>query len=179
MFKSFHDQILDLDLPPPKNHGRFHILTPEKKIISVDNMICSAGAESLLKMMFRGTTADVSVGGNFYIGICGSAAAFADTLASISTEPTVTNGYARIALTRDATGFPTIATVNGIWRALSKSITFTASGGAFSQNLVRIFLSNVASGTSGILYAYSGALINAITIADGQSYQITYEFYLN
>lgn len=175
-----HADILALALPIPECHGRFHIQNVETgEHQYVDNIITTEGAQAFLKMMFQAYNTDVSAGGNFYLGICGASVAFADTLASIVTEPSGTGGYARIAITRDGTGFPTIATVNGIWRALSKSITWTASVSAYDHNLVRVFLCNVASGTSGKLFAYSGALASAIPIVAGASYQATYEFYLN
>lgn len=180
-FKLFTaSDILNLPLPVPKCHGRFHIQNVQTgEYQYVDNQLTTEGAQAFLKMIFNGATTDVTVGGNFYLGICGSSAAFTDTLASIATEPSAAGAYARIAVTRDATGFPTIATVNSVWRALSKAITFTAIGAGFDQNLVRLFLCNVASGTGGKLFAYSGALTSAITISIGQSYQVTYEFYLN
>lgn len=158
--------------------GRFHIYKDKKLLETVENQICTAGAESFLKMMWRGTTTDVAVGANFYAGICGSHAAVADTLADVLLEPSGAGGYARQAFSRDATGVPTIGTVNSIWRAKTKNLTFSASGAAISQPLTRLFISNAASGTVGILFAYSGALVSPITIADGQSYQVAYEFYL-
>lgn len=142
-------------------------------------MLCSDGIESFLKMMMRGTTSDVSVAGDYYVGICGAAATAADTLASVAGEPDATGGYARQPVTRDGTGWPTIAKINGIWRALSQTITWTATGGDFSQAVNRLFLTNAASGTTGKLYGYSAALATPVSIPDGKSYQANFELYLN
>lgn len=161
--------------------GQFTISDPRGKEpdIILPNQLISEGIESFLKMMMRGTTTDVSVGGNFYLGICGSTIDDDETLATLPGEPTVTNGYARNAISRDATGWPTIGQVNGVWRALSKSVTFSASGGSFSETWYRCFLCNVSSGTSGLLYAVSAARDTPLLLTSGLSRVVTYELYLD
>jgi hypothetical protein len=169
-----------MELPEPKDHGRFLIFDSEGKLIeAVDNTLTDEGREEYLKMMFQASTSVVSAGGNFYLGLCGLSVTDADTLASIAGEPTATNGYARVACTRDATGFPTVSQVNGVWRAQSKPLTFAASGGNFSTSVRRCFLCNAASGSTGKLFGYGGALTSALQINNGQSYSIQYEFYLD
>lgn len=158
--------------------GQFTVHLPEGDLI-VPNQVVSEGIESFLKMIFNASTADVAGAGNFYIGICGSTVSSADTLASISNEPSASGGYARQAVTRDATGWPTISKVNGIWRAKSAIVNFAATGADYSQTLTRLFLTNAASGAVGKLFAYSAALLSPFTITDGSSYPASYEFFLD
>ena len=140
-------------------------------------MLTYEGEEALGQILFQGDNAIVAAGGNFYLGLCNQIPDKNDTLVDITTEPTVTNGYARIAIPRSAAGFPTIDVVNGETRILSLLRTFTASGGDFSSSFTRAFLCNVASGSTGILFGFSGALPTALLIEDGQSKDLRWEFY--
>lgn len=140
-------------------------------------MITTVGEQDILKILFQGDNIIVPAAGNFYLGLCNQVPAKGDTLASITTEPSVANGYARIALSRDTTGFPTIEQVNGETRIVSKVVTFTAAGGAFDKSFTRAFLCNAASGNVGELIAYSGAYASPILLADTQSQQMKFEFY--
>jgi len=58
-------------------------------------------------------------------------------------------GYARIALARNTTDWPTLALDSGDYQATSKTITFTNSGGSAWTAADYLFLTNAASGTSG------------------------------
>lgn len=145
----------------------------------VDNMITTEGATQFLQMLLQGDASVIAAGGNFYVGLCGNTVAVADTMASIIGEPTVTNGYARAACTRDTTGFPTIGAVNTVIRAQSKGLAFSAAGGNFSTSFQRLFLCSSAAGAGGKLYAYSGALTIAYTVVNGTSYVARYELYIN
>ncbi len=140
-------------------------------------MITTVGEQDILKILFQGDNIIVPAAGNFYLGLCNQIPAKGDTLASISTEPAVANGYARIALTRDTTGFPIIEQVNNETRIVSKVVTFTAAGGNFSTSFTRAFLCNASAGNVGELIAYSGAYASPIVLLDGQSQQLKFEFY--
>ena len=140
-------------------------------------MITYEGEQSLLEMLFQGDNIIVPAAGNFYLGLCNQTPDKNDTLADISTEPTVANGYARQAISRDVTGFPTIEQVNNETRVVSLVINFTAAGGAFDASFTRAFLCNVSAGSAGILLAYSGAYSSPILLADGQTQQVKFEFY--
>jgi hypothetical protein len=158
--------------------GRFIITDKQGKEIILPNMIVDEGITSFLKMMMQASTADIIVGGNFYVGICGNTTPETDwVLTDIAGEPSAAGGYARQAVARSAVGWPTIGAVNTLIRAQSVDITFAASGAAYDASLYRLFLCNVASGTAGKLYAVSKALTTAITIGDGQSYTVKYELY--
>jgi len=141
-------------------------------------MITTEGEEALLEALFQGVDTNfAAAGGNLYLGLCNQTPDKADTMLDISTEPTVANGYAREAIARNITGFPTIEQVNGESRIVSLVLTFAASGGAFSTSFTRAFLTTSASGSTGTLLAYSGAYATPILLADGQSQQIKFEFY--
>lgn len=141
-------------------------------------MITDLGGESLLKMILRGTTTDVAVGGNFYLGLCNHIPSDGDVLSSIVGEPTAAGGYARKAIERDATGFPTISAVNGVFRGRSKTVTWTPSGANFSGPVTRAFLCNAASGTVGLLFSFSGPLFASLTMLDGVPYPVVYDLYV-
>lgn len=149
--------------------------TPFEQVLP--NLVTNEGEESFLKMLFRADVADVSSGGNFYLGLCLNGPAETDELTNL-TEPTTAGGYARQAVTRDASGWPTLDEVNGVKRIATGTITFSASGANFSTAINRVFLCNVASGTSGILFAYGGQFTNSITVQDGESLPVQYRFYL-
>lgn len=158
-----------------KMHGRF--ILPSLGLV-LPNMVVDAGEESFLKMIFRADVTDVASGGNFYIGLVKDTPAETDTLATLTGEPSATNGYARIAVERDATGWPTIDQPTTSFRAVSKEVLFQASGGPIGP-FTRIFLCNAASGTSGILFAVSAALPADRYIVDGEGFPVRYEFYLD
>lgn len=166
-------------------HGRFifsqndkdGILIPES-VQKIRNTIVDEGEDEFLKMIMRADLSTIAAGGNWYLGLCNQVPAETDVLADIVTEPTFTNGYARSIITRDATGFPTLDRVNGVGVIRSTVEVFTASGGPFSAAISRAFLSDVASG-AGILFAYSGALTTAITLADTESINVQYELFLD
>ena len=159
--------------------GQFKFWPGTPRELIIPNMIVDEGEESFLKMLMQGDVADVALGGDFYVGLCADSPVEADTLSDIATEPSSTGGYARIALSRDATGFPTIDQVGGVYRAQSKTITFTASGVDFDTAIDRAFLCNVASGTAGVLFAYSGALPSTRIITVGTPLPMQYEIYLD
>ena len=160
-----------------KMHGQYRFFLPESRggEIVIPNTIVDEGEEAFLKQLFQ----DVTLGTDFYVGLCNQTPVETDTLAAITTEPTVTNGYARIQLTRNAVDWPGVDSVNGVKRISSKQITFTASGGPFSADFTRAFLCDVASGSVGTLFSYSGPLADAILLADGDPFPMQYEFFLD
>lgn len=141
-------------------------------------MIPTLGEEAMLQALFQGVDTNfVAAGANLYLGLCNQTPDKADDMTDISTEPTVANGYARKAIARNTTGFPTIEQVNGESRIVSLVVTFTASGGDFDASFTRAFLCTSASGSTGTLLAYSGAYATPILLADGVSQQMKFEFY--
>lgn len=157
-----------------------YVITDRKtgERITVKNRITTEGKTAFLKMLLRDDATYVAAGGNFYIGLCDQVPALADTLADLSSEPSAAGGYARAAITRDSSGWPTLEAALEDMVLRSAVITFTASGADFDMPFSRLFMCDVASGTSGTLFSYSGALTTPITILDGESKDVQYELYL-
>lgn len=157
---------------------RFFAGTPDEVVLP--NNLIAEGEKDFLKMIFNDDHSVVAGGGSFYLGLMGATFdKVTSTLATITGEPSAAGGYARISITRDATGFPTFTQVNGVWKAVSKQVSFTATGADFSVSWSRVFLCTVASGTSGHLLSVSNAYTTPITILNGVSFPIVYEFYAN
>ena len=141
-------------------------------------MLTQVGKDALLKMAFQGDNTIIAAGANFYLGLCNQIPVADDILADITTEPLVANGYARKAIARNTTGFPTVEIVNGETRILSLVVDFAAAGGDFSASFNRAFICSAASGSVGTLFGYSGAYATPILLADGQNQQMKFEFHL-
>jgi len=154
--------------------GQYRFFLPNQEII-VPNTITDEGEEAFLKQLFQ----NVALSASLYVGLCNQTPAETDVLADLTTEPSVTNGYARELLTRNAVDWPGVDSVNGVKRIASKQITFTASGGDFSTDFTRAFLCDAASGSVGTLFSYSGPLSAAILLLDGVSFDMQYEFFLD
>ena len=144
--------------------------------IIVPNIVPNVGEEAFIKMIAQADTAVVTAGGNFYMGLCTNTNVGPTAILSDLSEMSG-GGYARKAIERNTTGFPTIDSTNGIYRAASKTVNFAASGADIGP-FTRAFLCNVASGTVGTLLAISGELPAAVTIADGNNQDMTYELFL-
>ena len=143
----------------------------------IPNQITLEGAEALLKMALQAATGDVAAGGNFYVGLCRMVAEplITYTMTDVSNEPTSAGGYARQATTRDATGWPTLLTVNNVKLIRTKTLTFTASGADFDEAHNRLFLTDELTGTAGVLYAISGKRAVNQDILDGTSLDAFYQ----
>jgi hypothetical protein len=106
------------------------------------NILHNQGEEYMLNALFKTTV--VSVPTFYYLGLDNRATLSADdTIASLQGEPT-TNGYSRQAVS-SATGF-TIEEVDGVSRATSLIVSFTASGGSWGP-VSNLFLSNTINNT--------------------------------
>lgn len=157
--------------------GGFRLWAKGKELF-VPNLITNEGVVAYLKMIGRDTQTDIASGGDFYLGLCGNVNDPTATLASLTGEPAVANGYSRKAITRDAAGWPTLDTLNGVNRICTAIKSFTASGGDFSAAFRRAFLCNVSAGSSGLLLGISGPLEATLLIEDGETVDMRYELYL-
>lgn len=111
------------------------------------NALADEGEEIMLDVFFRGASLPAS----HYVGLVAGSPAETTTLATM-TEVSGT-GYARIALAKNSTDWPTLALDTGDFQAVSLGKVFTASGtwtGATNS-----FLTGAASGTSGDFIAYA------------------------
>lgn len=140
--------------------------------LGLKNILHDEGEEALLSAYFA--TAMSGFGpppANLYLGLDARVTlAEADTLLSLSGEPAVF-GYARKALSTAGTGLSGqdfyINQPAAYYRADSKVVTFTASGGAWPA-VTKLFLCTVLSGTAGKLIS-SLALSTSRTLQDGDS----------
>lgn len=164
--------------------GRFHILEHQHLPINVvpqelENTVTDEGELEYLKMIFQAAESLIASGGNFYMGLTSVTPADNVTLSgAAAAEPTVSGGYARIAIARDNVGWPTTNQNNGVTSIQSKVATFIASGAAFSTAITRLFLTDTLSGASGTLLSISSAFVSGITVADGDTLPVSYESYL-
>lgn len=138
-------------------------------------MITQEAEQAFLQMLMQGSTSIVTAGSHFYIGLCDNDPAKDDDLTDVSELDTVF-GYARQGAVRNATDW-VISLVNGVYRARSAVLTFTAAGGDW-QPFRRAFLTNVDSGTVGKLLAYSAPLPADVMLLDGISFTMQFPFYM-
>ena len=145
----------------------------------IPNQITVEGEETFLKMITRADVADVASGGNFFLGLTGLSVANTNTLTQVAVaEPTVTNNYSRKPITRNAAGFTDISQVNGIFRAQSAVVNFTATPGNYSTSIYRLFLCNVVSGTVGKLFSVSAPLLTPRLITPTTPYSVAFELWM-
>lgn len=140
-------------------------------------MLTTTGKQIFGKMVAQGDNSIIAPAGNFYIGACKQIPDVGDVLTTITTEPNFVNGYARVPISRDATGFPTVDTVNGAVRILSKALAFSAVGADFDKVFDRLFICDVATGFVGNLIGYSGAYSADILVQDGTTFDFKFELY--
>lgn len=127
------------------------------------NMTHDLGEQFLLQVCFD---EQASVPASYYIALDNRASlAEADVIATMETDESSGNGYARVAIASDDTDW-TVSKPNGDYQALSKTVTFTADGGAIGPEL-NLSLVTVAAG-AGVLIS-SKALSQSRTLADGES----------
>jgi len=128
------------------------------------NIFHDAGEEWLCKVAF---SEEAAVPASFYLGLDNRATPTeADTLNDLSGEPTG-NGYARQAIASDGVDWTVQQDAgSGDWEAQSKTVTFTASGGAIGP-VQQMFLATTSDNT-GVLIC-TRPLSQSRTLADGES----------
>lgn len=124
----------------------------------VPNNITTAGCQAILAAFARGTAPI------FHVGLC-SAVYEPDLEIQDITEPTLAvNGYARLAVTRDAVGWPSDGVVNDEAFIESLDLVWEATGGDFDEPVTRMFLTPEAVATAGVIYCLSGPLPEEFTV---------------
>lgn len=139
------------------------------------NGLQDEGEENLLDAYFRNQNAPTT----FYLGlghISGSpdVPADSDTLATINEISG--DGYARVEITRDTNGFPTLSQdgATGDWYVSSKTCAFTNTGSVDWDSVDYIFLTDVASGTSGKLLVTAAASASKV-VSPGDELDANFE----
>jgi len=140
------------------------------------NTLSRVADQRMLEYQFRGGAAP---GASYYIGLADATNPCSitkiDATATAWTGEPVGNGYARVAVSKDATGWPTSAAATNDWHIVSKVVTFTSTGTIGPVNCA--LLSDVASGTTGDWHAWV-ALSQARTMANGESLDVSMDITL-
>ena len=124
----------------------------------IPNNVTIFGAQSILAGFARNTVP------TFFVGLCNAVYEPDLTLADIE-EPTIgVNGYARIPLSRDITGWPSDGLVNNEAYIESLTLVWEAVGGAFDKAVTRMFITPVESALVGALFCLSAPLPEELEI---------------
>ena len=124
----------------------------------IPNNVTIFGAQSILQGFARNTVP------TFWVGLCNAVYEPDLTLADIE-EPTIaTNGYARLPISRDSTGWPGDGLVNNEPYIESLNLVWAATGGAFDKAVTRMFITPEESALVGDIFCLSGALPDELTI---------------
>lgn len=151
--------------------GEFHLTAYDsegKEIWSevAPNSLADEGEQMLLDVALRGGTAPTQ----YFLRLFNDTPIETDTLAALTGQPS-TNGYAAQLVERSAVGWPTLALDSGDFQAVSKEVTFTASGGSWGP--VSHCVLATSSDNTGKLISFA-ALSQARTLAAGETLRITY-----
>ena len=121
------------------------------------NSLTNRGEQFLLEIALRGGSAITAL----RFGLTNAALTPTSVLTDAeASEPAVANGYARVLVTKDGTGWPTSALNAGAWMLTSLDIVWTASGGAIPDvgatppTFARVFLADGAVGVGTLLIGY-------------------------
>lgn len=161
-----------LGIQQPAFHSYFHFQHRDAngKVIweeFIHNVVHDEGEQYILEVVF---TEIQSPPFNYYIGLDNRVGiSEADNLGSLVDEPTGINGYARQDVRSDDTGF-TVAQVGGAYQALTKVVTFTATGGSWGP-VDKAFLTTTI-GAGGKLIC-TAALSEDRTLIDGETLDVS------
>ena len=134
------------------------------------NALANEGEYSILDSYLRAGTAPTT----FYFRLYNATPTLTSTLSTLaSSEPATANGYAPASqsITRDATGWPTLSLVSSHYKATSKNVVITASGGTVGP--VTYAAIATSSDNTGKLVAYA-ALSATRTLQSGDSLTLSY-----
>jgi hypothetical protein len=129
------------------------------------NGLMDEGENLMLDVFFRNATAPSS----FYLGLGnnGGTPGVPNETATLSSITEVSGtGYARQTIERSSIGFPILQkdTNTGDWEVISKDVTFTNTGTSNWTAADYLFLTDVASGTSGKLIATVATSISRVLV---------------
>lgn len=125
------------------------------------NALADEGEFFVLDVALRGALKAT----NFYLGLVNDTPIETDALTDLTGEPSG-NGYSRQTIESSNVGWPTLALDGGDYKATSKTVTFTASGGTIGP-VTYAFLATSTDNT-GKLMTYV-VLSTPRTLADGES----------
>lgn len=146
-----------------------------KNGLVIPNNVTKFGCETILTTAMR----DAAV--TFYVGLC-SAVYDPELQIEDMDEPTIgVNGYARQALARNSTDWPTLSELNDEAFLESKELVWAAVGGEFSEAITRMFITTTLAGVTGDVFALSAALPDELIIdedTDLADRTFTYRLYM-
>lgn len=124
----------------------------------IPNNITTVGVQAILGAALRNTVP------TFWVGLCSGVYEPGLRIEDLQ-EPTIAvNGYARLAVTRDAIGWPSDGQVNGEVFFETLNLVWAAAGGPFDKSVTRMFICGTEAGVNGDVYALSAALPDDLTI---------------
>jgi hypothetical protein len=137
----------------------------------IPNTVVEQGQIRIYEAVFQNATA-LKPMGTMEIALIDEVPSYAGLVAAITTEPTLTNGYARQSLTATTANW-TVDTINGVGRVTSAVKTFTAAGGDFSRAYSRYMLSEVG----GEIISYSSPISAPRIVLNTESVNVAYRMY--
>jgi hypothetical protein len=129
------------------------------------NSLANEGEESMLDSYLRNQNNPST----FYVRLFNDTPTETDSLGAITGEPS-TNGYAPQEITRNTSGWVSLALDSGDFQATSSEETFSASGGSWGPVTYAVLATT--SGNAGKHIAFV-ALSQSRTLADGESLKVT------
>ena len=134
------------------------------------NTLADEGESLFLDCTLRATNCPTT----FYMRLFNDTPVETDTLSTLTGEPSA-NGYTAQEVTRNSSGWPTLALDSGDYQATSSTETFSATGGSWGP--VTYLVLATSSDSTGKVVSYA-ALSTSRTLAAGESLQVTYRLKL-
>ncbi len=104
---------------------------PNGKVLFTEmrkNILVDSGEKAMVDTFLRGQEATYFPVTDFYMGLYSGSISESTILTTVPGEPS-SNGYVRQIVERTTAGWPTLEQDEGDWRAVSKEVTFTSTGG--------------------------------------------------
>lgn len=133
---------------------------------NIRNALVDEGERALLLQFFRSEEAPST----FYARLCNDSLLETDALSDIQNEPSG-NGYSAQEIQRSSIGWPTIELDSGDYRLVSKTVTFTASGGNIGP-INTLYLATTSDNTGKLIAFVNLSMTRTILNADSATAQI-------
>lgn len=128
------------------------------------NDLADEGESQMLDVYYRGAAGPTQ----FYVGLFDDTPLETDGLLNLIGEPSG-GGYARQLIERSNVGFPTLELNAGDFQVVSKTVTFTASGGSIGPVTYAVLATTIDN--TGLFVAFK-VLSQSRTLADGESLDV-------
>jgi len=139
------------------------------------NILVDEGEKLFIDTVLRKRASTYFASDNFYTGFYKGTVIESTTLATLPNEPAIANGYTRQAIERSTVGWPTLEkNSEDNWRATSKEITYTASGGDIGP-LNGVFFGTSSDNTGSLIGAVATGVERTILSGDQAVFTIKFE----